>query len=120
MSKDGSSTPDGVAIKVGDLVQVVRGHSCLMERVGGYTFTVTGLVQAIGGGWTCSICGERDIARHDAYGAAGCPRPPTRIHLPYAHLTKGKANIPLSSLKRIPPLEELEGERTQEDIREPA
>ena len=27
---------------------------------------------------------------------------------------------PLSWLKRIPPLSELEGERTQEDIREPA
>jgi hypothetical protein len=28
--------------------------------------------------------------------------------------------FPLTRLKRIPPLSELEGEKTQEDIREPA
>lgn len=107
-------------ISVGDLVQVVRGHSCLMERVGGYTFTVTDLVPAIGGGWTCGLCGERNIGRSDAYGAAGCPRPPTRIHLPYKHLTQGPMCIPVSFLKRIPPLEELEGEKRDEKLMEPA
>lgn len=107
-------------ISVGDLVQVVRGHSCLMSRVGGYTFTVTEFVKQIGGGWTCGICGERNLGKHDSYGAAGCPKPPTRIHQPYAHLTKGAACIPLSFLKRIPPLSELEGERRDEKLTEPA
>lgn len=103
-------------ISVGDLVQVVRGHSCLMEVRLGAIFVVDGFTPALNGGWTCGRCGERDIASHDAYGATGLGAAPVKVDLPFAHLTNGRKSIPVSWLKRIPPIEELDDVTRDEEI----
>ena len=92
-------------ITVGDLVQVVRGHSCILARVGGWTFVVVEIVQPRGGGWYCEHCKTENAGPNEP-GAA-------------RRIGEG-AYLPLSWLKRIPPLAELEGQRTEESIREPA
>jgi hypothetical protein len=85
-------------IQVGDLVQVVRGHECDL----GSTFRVGQIREPTLWGWICPKCSCIDRSpelwadRGDEHGA------------------------PLSWLKRIPPLDELEGERTQENLKEPA
>ena len=89
-------------IKVGDLVMVVRGHACIVARIGGIPFTVLAFMPQIGGGWHCSVCNERDIAQSDLIGA--------RL------LRHADHGIPLSWLKRIPPLAELEGEQRKEGV----
>lgn len=91
-------------IQVGDLAVVVRGHNCVLELYGGVPFTVTALLAPYGGGWHCPKC-DRYSAGPNAIGAEG--------------LTKKDCGIPLSWLRRIPPLSELEGKRTQESLREP-
>lgn len=50
-------------ISVGDLVMVVRGHECSVAKAGGIPWTVTGIVEPIGGGYYCDIC-----KRHSAWG----------------------------------------------------
>jgi hypothetical protein len=89
-------------ISVGDLVMVVR--DCCGQYLG-LTFRVEKV-------WTPSqgvICTE---CRVD-FGS---------ISVAETGMPKGipAGRLPLSWLKRIPPLSELEGEKTQEDIREPA
>lgn len=88
-------------INVGDLVMLVRGHECLMARHGGLIFRVAQLVPQRGGGWKCPKCGERDIGKNDAWGA---------------HWTMEDKGIPLSWLKRIPPLDELDDVQRDEEI----
>ena len=84
-------------IKVGDLVVVVRGHKCDVGAV----YRVSSIQKNVHG-WVCGVCGFRKLFhsawadRGDCYGA------------------------PLPWLKRIPPLEELEGEKRDEQIKEPA
>ena len=88
-------------IKVGDLVVVLRGH-CGPHSWTGRILTVSELLQSP---WGCSTCGNiqwinETCARfHEEIGWYVCP---TRY------------------LKRIPPLEELEGQRTEERLKEPA
>ena len=91
-------------IQVGDLVMIVRGHPCAVQIRGGMPYRVQEIVPQAGGGWTCNKCGERDIAKSDLYGAA------------LWHTIPGNG-IPLSFLKRIPPLDELEGQRTEETLK---
>jgi hypothetical protein len=100
-------------ISVGDLVMLVRGHECAMRLKGGLPWRVTRIVPQFGGGWHCPICGEHNLASGDLSGAQGCGTPPG---------IKGDPNggMPLSWLKRIPPLGDLEGQPTQEDMKEPA
>lgn len=106
---DKPATPDqSASIGVGDLVMVVRGHSCVLERLGGMPYRVTAIRPQIDGGWTCNACWTRDIAPEQMYGAT------LSIH------TDQRSAIPLGWLKRIPPLSELEGENTKEKIHEPA
>ena len=87
-------------ISVGDLVQIVRTDCEESAR------KVVGLVYTVGGigteGRHCNWCKQE--------------YPASAIAL-FAGTKRG---APLPWLKRIPPLEELEGEKTQEDIREPA
>jgi len=104
-------------IAVGDLVVVVRGHSCVLELIGGWVYRVESIERQIGGGWFCNRCGTRDIAPEAMYGATG-HRKPAGVNLLKAG--RGPAAIPLQWLKRIPPLDELEGERTEEKTKEPA
>jgi hypothetical protein len=88
-------------ISVGDLVVVVRGHVCDL----GETFIVT-RIDRWSGGWVCTKCGEES---DDDYVGASPSTDPMDRHC-----------VPLPWLKRIPPLSELEGERTQEEMKEPA
>jgi hypothetical protein len=85
------------SISVGDLVQVVRGHACDIGNVG--------VVQEISvwGWWYCPECHACETGEFVA-----------------ATLRTPISGAPLEWLKRIPPLEELEGQRTEEKIHEPA
>ncbi len=87
-------------IQVGDLVVLVRGHGCILERHVGRVFTVLGLVAPVGGGWHCTWC-HKDSAG------------PNEIA---ARINEKPGGIPLSWLKRIPPLSELEGEQSKEEL----
>lgn len=85
-------------IQVGDLVQIVRWpHKCTPQS--GWPRLGTPFVVEAIDTCCCGICGERT-----GIGAGN-------------GLGRG---APLSWLKRIPPLEELEGQRTEETLREPA
>ena len=84
-------------IKVGDLVQAIRGHECVL----GFTFTVASIHGQQGGGWKCDRCGLIDLAPEEKYGASQ---------------DYGTHAIPLGWLKRIQPLAELEGEKHEEEI----
>ena len=86
------------AISVGDLVQVVRWPCCgeflgITYRVGRFENMVC----------DCKKC--------------GAPMPLTSFVL---EATSPAWCVPREWLKRIPPLSELEGVKTEEDIREPA
>ena len=85
-------------ISVGDLVQVVRaGCPCpeIEDTNIGKVFIVKALVFSYG---KCADCGRSD--------------PPCWC------ADDGIDLFPLRRLRRIPPLSELEGERTQEPVRE--
>lgn len=87
-------------IEIGDLVMVVRGHRCAVNIIGGIPYTVIALHLPINGGWTCPVCHARSIA-------------PTEIG---AQLTsEGVHGIPLSWLKKIPPLTEPETTERKEE-----
>ena len=98
-------------IKVGDLVMVVRGHSCAIELIGGVPFTVESIEPQIGGSW-CNRCGERNIAPESLYGATGVPKP--RVKVMKAKFPKGA--MPLEWLKKIPPIGELDDVKRDEEI----
>ena len=94
-------------IKVGDLVVVVR------DRCGQYLgdlYTVLGFESfPTLTKFNCLRCGiTHQISLDESM---------TTIRADRGY---GEGNIPLQWLKRIPPLEELEGQRTEETIREPA
>ena len=86
-------------IQVGDLVQVVRWPCC--DKHLGKTTDVVGFYTIEGGGAMC--CGSMNYP----VGAAGA-------------ILKGQFFAPISWLKRIPPLDELEGTKTDEPMKEPA
>jgi hypothetical protein len=85
-------------ISVGDLVMVVRGPHCCLQPDGheGSTFRVTGIRVTHPGGSTCRLCGNH----RSGFSATG--------H--HAH------NFYVSRLKRIPPLEELDAVKKDEEI----
>ena len=89
-------------IKVGDLVVVVHWPCC------GFNLGKVATVAAIDhlNNTRCSGCGSRPL------GIPNADMVPNGIG--------SLACAPLAWLKRIPPLSELESERTQEDLREPA
>lgn len=80
-------------IKVGDLVQVVRGHPCDLGNVGVVLDIHTWPL------WSCPKCGKYESG----------PFVGATLHFPFS-------GAPLSWLKRIPPLSELEGEKRDEEI----
>lgn len=87
-------------IKVGDLVMIVC--QCCSDDYLGQIFTVQELAQ----GSECDDCGAQD------------DRPSAILELENAeYLAWG---LPMSWLKRIPPLSELEGEKRDEKLTEPA
>lgn len=96
--KSSSRTPSE-PITVGDLVQVVRGHECDL----GLVFTVAS-IEHWQLGWYCPKCRVESYAPYTAVGPAGFPGD----------------GVDITWLKKIPPLSELEGVKTEEDIREPA
>ena len=86
-------------IKAGDLVQVVRWPCCgvYLGRVFRVDFIGEGSSE-----YLCKKCGG-------AHGAATA-----------MHAEDARNCFPVPYLKRIPPLSELEGQPTQQDIKEPA
>lgn len=86
-------------IQVGDLVQVVLPTPCCgkLGKLYGTMFTVSGFRTSYGRCAQCNLPGPRLVA-------------------------EGHSNRTFSvvRLKRIPPLSELEGERTQEKLKETA
>jgi hypothetical protein len=96
-------------ISVGDLVMVVRGHECVVAKVGGVPYTVAAIVQKMFGGWYCPLCRTEDHGQSEALGARLVP----------LHKDDGAA-IPLGWLKRIPPASELDSEKRDEKLTEPA
>lgn len=83
----------------------VRGHSCVLQLLGGIPYRVTKMYAQVGGGWTCNICGTRDLAPEASHGAAGAPKVSGVTNSnPYG-------GIPVTWLKRIPPIDELENEK---------
>ena len=97
-------------IQVGDLVMVVR--SCCDHQVRGkVVFNIPWRVsKIIASNRRCRGCG---------FGSATMPV--ALAEEPYGKKWKGKAmGAPIAFLKRIDPASELEVEKTQEGIREPA
>lgn len=91
-------------IAVGDLVQVVRPAICGCGTYLGKTFTVKRIrVAPVGGRYSCP-CG--------ANGPITAPYDVADDEIDFG--------FSLRILKRIPPLEELEGQRTEEKTKEPA
>lgn len=82
-------------IQVGDLVCVVKVH-CDKQWLN-HVFQVTGITRAIR---KCYVCGHQEEMD-------------TATGLSHFYM-------PLAWLRRIPPLSELEGERTEEKLKEPA
>ena len=93
-------------IAVGDLVRIVRNHGCLgPDRGMGVIFTV-----------------ERMEIAH-SFHCRGCQQIITEMRgktLLYGRIAAGDGYYPLAWVKKIPPLEELEGANTDEPIKEPA
>jgi len=87
-------------ISVGDLVMVVRGHECHKGEV----YTVHGIEPATAIPWKCKRC--KEVVKVGEY--------------TFVDVTGRSEGFPDSWLRRIPPLTELEGERTEEKLKEPA
>jgi hypothetical protein len=90
-------------ISVGDLVQVVKWSPCgcglgVIGTVHGFTTNMSDR--------GCGLCGAREPGAQRTLAVELAPN--------------SKKGVPVAWVRRIPPLSELEGERTQEDIREPA
>ena len=85
-------------ITIGDLVQIVRPKPCGCTNVIGLVFIVKSL--------DCTHRLNRCGNCNSTYGP-----------LPQA---EGEIRAPLTTLKRIPSLEELEGAKTDEPMKEPA
>lgn len=85
-------------IERGDLVMVVRGHSCTLAELGGAVFTVAGFEEPHNGGWRCVICGKHSAGPNEI-GALFEGYPPKAI--------------PISWLRKIPPIEDLETRETE-------
>lgn len=100
--KERSGTPSSGRISQGDMVVVVKPRRCGFANTVGNIFIAGEIVFSKKRG-RCVTCN-----------AVTYPRGTLRT-------TNHKGNcIEVDRLKRIPPLDELEGERTKEDIREPA
>lgn len=84
---------------------VVRGHECVMAKIGGVPYRVNFLLPQIHGGWFCPVCGRENIA----------PSELTAANLSGLH-TSNDAGIPLGWLKRIPPPAELDDVKHDEEI----
>ncbi len=87
-------------IAVGDLVQVVKQRRCCVERTKwGDIYQVSAISSGV---FQCIYCGKiSDVLIDVAYDDAGdC--------------------CEIDRLKRIPPLDELEGQSTEEKLKEPA
>ena len=92
---------DRRAIQVGDLVQVVKVRDCCPERTAwGLIFRVAEIT-GTEGLWRCCYCDKIEGKQPAAWDSNG-------------------GGAELYRLKRIPPLEELEGTKTDEPIQEPA
>lgn len=94
-------------IQPGDLVMMVRGHSCLLKAWAGIPFVVAEIVQPRGGGWTCGRCNARGVAGDEPAATGFKPR---------GKVPEGDTpGVPLSWLVRIdPPTQSESVERAEE------
>lgn len=94
-------------IQVGDLVQVIRSSHVCGEAHLGRIFAVEKMPMP-NPGVECLICGAKNVALRNTPVVGFSCKP-------------GKLGyMPASWVRRIPPLDELEGEKQKEDLREPA
>lgn len=91
-------------IKAGDLAIIVRAKRCGCAESVGWIVLVEGIQSHLAG--RCYECGQITYTVST----------PAAIVLD----SKGRATIELSRLKRIPPLSELEGEKNDSKLTEPA
>ena len=89
-------------IQIGDLVAVTKWHPCCCCL--GHMGTVIGF----------GVIENNGCAECDTHG------PEVNYKAARVSNSHGVLRVRPEWLKRIPPLEELEGQRTQEDIKEPA
>lgn len=85
---------DGVSpesINTGDLVAVVRGHACVLQEIGGIPFRVYQMRHNEGGQYKCNICHAWETHTETCVGM-------------------GPNLIPVSFLKKFPPLADPEAE----------
>ena len=93
-------------IQVGDLAMIVRPTRCSCHQQAlGRIIKVVAIEGGVSQLWRCSVCGM-SYKKLPGEGQ-------------YAIDEDGK-HRGLYRLKRIPPLSELEGQRTKEDMKEPA
>jgi len=86
-------------IAVGDLVMVVRGHDCIVRKLGGVPMHVERISQSACGGLRCSLCGSSKV-----YPQTTC-----------ANFEGKKCFLPLAWLIRIePPAVSQQTESTKE------
>lgn len=71
-------------IRVRDMVMLVRGHSCAMERLGGIPFVVEALVPPLFGGYTCTACDAHSLEPYQL----AAKRPGLESYIPLAWLLK--------------------------------
>jgi hypothetical protein len=88
-------------IKVGDLVVLVRGHECALAEAGGVPFVFNATYR-----YTTSVHCARCKA-DPLFGPGDYPRLPKSL---------GGWVVPMTWLKRIPPLDELEREQEKKEI----
>ena len=88
-------------IKAGDLAVIVRWDHQHGDEYIGYVVQVESIDPR---GCECPICRIEVVAGPSAY----------------THLKGKECGLPLPWLKRIPPMKELEGQRTEENLKEPA
>jgi len=93
-------------ISVGDLVQVVRWGKCRCNGRLGLIFRVSSMGEWDAGGF-CSNCKTQSVI-------------PPGVKFTYARAEGMAAYAPVHWLRRIPPLDDLEGEKRDEKLKEPA
>ena len=101
-----NAIPSGnaTAIRVGDLVRIVKNHGCVPGRPNrgfGFIFRVERMEPARA--WHCTGCNTVD---HDLDGQT----------LLWGHISTGHGFYPMAWCRRIPPLEELDDVKRDEEV----
>ena len=85
-------------IEVGDLVMVVRGHSCNLETYGGIVFTVLAIVSVSKNIWKCYNGHSVDIGRK------------------FVVQVEESIGLPIDWVKKISPIPEPDSVENREEL----